>query len=95
MIKQFLTNLGFAAVRSGIIPGRKHLDKYSHWVCLKALLDQLRINCVIDVGANRGQFALHLRRTGYYDPIISFEPNPEDFGELLRLSANDAKLAHI
>jgi len=94
MIKEFLGNLGFATIRAGgIIPGRTHLDKYSHWICLKSLLDQLRINCVIDVGANRGQFALNVRRTGYQGPLLSFEPNPEGFPELLRLSEND-KLWH-
>ena len=90
MISHLLTNLGFAAVRAGTVLGRTQFDRYSHWICLKTLFDQLRINCVIDVGANQGQFARNLRRSGYYGPILSFEPNPEDFSELSRLSENDA-----
>jgi len=90
MIKEFLGNLGFATIRAaGNIPGRTHLDKYSHWICLKNLLDQLRINCVIDVGANKGQFAVNVRRAGYYGSLLSFEPNPEDFAELSCSSEND------
>jgi FkbM family methyltransferase len=45
---------------------------------LRKLLDQLRITCVLDVGANTGQFGMFLRReVGYTGPIISFEPVAE------------------
>jgi SAM-dependent methyltransferase len=41
---------------------------------LAALLPQLAINCVVDVGANTGQFGAMLRRIGYAGRIVSFEP---------------------
>jgi FkbM family methyltransferase len=34
------------------------------------------INCVIDVGGNRGLFAKRLRTLGYTGRIVSFEPSP-------------------
>ena len=44
-----------------------------------ALAEVLRsrgINCVIDVGGNRGLFAQRLRDLGYAGRIVSFEPSP-------------------
>jgi FkbM family methyltransferase len=41
------------------------------------LLSALAVNCVIDVGANEGQFGRGLRRAGYNGLILSFEPNAE------------------
>ena len=47
------------------------------------------INCVIDVGAHRGEFATLLRGTGYQGLIVSFEPVAENFDRLRQASAND------
>ena len=54
-----------------------------------AVLRMYRVNCVIDVGANRGQYAEALRRAGYTGRIASFEPVPETFEELRRAAAGD------
>lgn len=47
------------------------------------------IDAVIDVGANRGQYARRLRRHGWRGPILSFEPLPDVHAELVRAAAPD------
>jgi FkbM family methyltransferase len=54
-----------------------------------AILDMYEINCVVDVGANRGQFGSLLRDAGYRGHLASFEPVPEAFAELERVAAKD------
>ena len=56
---------------------------------LKSLFSRLRINCVIDVGANVGQYARKLRRIGYEGRIVSIEPIPEVFERLSAAAAGD------
>jgi FkbM family methyltransferase len=46
------------------------------------LLKKLAINCVLDVGANRGQYGMELRQLGYRGWILSFEPIKTNFDVL-------------
>lgn len=51
-----------------------HLEK---WLLLNTLLQQfqsLKINCVLDVGANEGKYRKLLRNIGYGGEIFCFEP---------------------
>jgi FkbM family methyltransferase len=54
-----------------------------------AILRLYRVNCVVDVGANRGQYARALRRAGFAGHIVSFEPVPETFARLEEASRAD------
>ena len=67
----------------------KALGRYAAERHVAAVLRMYRVNCVLDVGANRGQFAAALRRAGYTGPIASFEPVPEAFDDLRRRAAGD------
>jgi len=53
------------------------------------LLRELRVDVVLDVGANRGQYADRLRRSGYRGRIVSFEPVPELVAALRDRAARD------
>ena len=55
------------------------------------ILRLYRIDCVIDVGANHGQFARRLRGAGYRGHIVSFEPVAETFARLAASAAGDPK----
>lgn len=52
-------------------------------------IENRRINIVLDVGANTGQFGRSLRNRGYTSQIISFEPVKEAFEELKSVAHGD------
>jgi len=62
----------------------------SHPEAKKAAQIQDRaINVVLDVGANTGQYAEHLREIGYQGKILSFEPLKEAFKTLEKKASTD------
>jgi FkbM family methyltransferase len=58
---------------------------------LAALLRTQRIDTVVDVGANRGQYAQHLRDLAFAGDILSFEPQEEAHQTLTRVAKDDAR----
>ena len=58
---------------------------------LKSFLSDLEAECVLDVGANGGQYGAELRLIGYAGHIISFEPDPQSFVKLIGRSNKDPK----
>ncbi|MGE4323020.1 MAG: FkbM family methyltransferase [Sphingobium sp.] len=70
--------------------GRVH--QYPEIQALRRFLAGFAVDCVLDVGANRGQYATMLRRdAGFRGTILSFEPNPDVFARLARRAAGDAR----
>jgi FkbM family methyltransferase len=56
---------------------------------LRAVFKDLNINCVIDVGANVGEYGAMLRHCGYQGRIISLEPVSEVYEKLKLRAAHD------
>lgn len=72
------------------LAGRIH--QYPEILALRRFFTAFRIDALIDVGANEGQYALAARRdAGFSGHIFSFEPNPDVFAILSRHAARDAK----
>jgi FkbM family methyltransferase len=57
---------------------------------LQTVLRRGSVNVVLDVGANHGQFARHLRTLGYQGRIVSYEPVSTNLVELHAAAAGDS-----
>lgn len=53
------------------------------------LLANYEVNCVFDVGANKGQYGKQLREFGFRGRIVSFEPVPEVLERLRKVAQRD------
>ena len=72
------------------LAGRQH--QYGEILALRRLVSHFAIDCVIDVGANAGQYATMLRRdVGFRGTILSFEPNPDVCTQLEQVAARDSR----
>lgn len=56
---------------------------------LQQFLTSFRVDCIFDVGANDGQYAMLVRAIGFDGPIISFEPVPRLAVSLRKRAASD------
>lgn len=80
----FERGLGFEEHRHGL---RDVLQQGT----LQQVLRDYGVDVVLDVGANRGQFATSLRRAGYEGMIVSFEPVSAPFATLRAAAAGDPR----
>ena len=69
-----------------LTPRRKAKSAHAQ---LLAVLAHFRITCVLDVGANVGQYGAMLRAWGYPGRIVSFEPQASAHAALARRAAAD------
>ena len=90
-MSRYVRELGDRALAMRLaIAGRVH--QYPEIQALRRFLSAFAVDCVFDVGANRGQYASMLRKdAGFSGTILSFEPNPDIFAELSRRAAADRK----
>lgn len=75
--------------RSDIFSGSPFSDLMMDY--LDDLFARLGINCVLDIGAREGDFALSLRKAGYRGHIISFEPVYQSYRILERRTKRDPR----
>src|SRR5262249_39631417 len=85
-VRRLTRRLGYEVVPTAFLEHHafaRHLD---------ALFRQLQIDCVFDVGANRGQYRDFLRDlVGFDGLIISFEPVPNAAAVLRERAAGDPR----
>ena len=80
-IKKLSRNIG--------IDLRRYNVQTSEAARMQRLLDYHKIDLVLDVGANVGQYAKSLRELGYSGRIISFEPLSSAYSQLKAASKKD------
>ena len=74
--------LGYEFVRYDLASPRFRLAK---------LLTHHRVDMILDVGANAGQFGRDMRGIGFSGRIVSFEPLADAFGRLQQTAQGDGK----
>ena len=84
LLRKALNICGFDLVRTKAV----HDDLTKH---LGNVLKSRQIDCILDVGANSGQYGLFLRALGFEGYIVSFEPVSSVFAKLKEASKGDAK----
>jgi FkbM family methyltransferase len=82
LLKAFARSLG--------IEVRLYSPRSSEAARLVALLRSHDVDCVLDVGANRGQYVKKLRSAGYGGVVVSFEPLSDVHARLRQAAEKDA-----
>jgi FkbM family methyltransferase len=81
--RRLLRKRGYDVVR--YLPASHDIARRMH------LLESFGIQMVLDVGANTGQYATHLRESGYVGEITSFEPLSTAFSILQHNAREDSR----
>ena len=83
-LRKLVNNAGFDLVRQENNHGLFDIH-------LNNVFRKYSIDCVIDVGANSGQYGSFLRGLGFYGWIVSFEPVKSVFDKLVENAKGDDK----
>jgi len=88
IVLRLQTTLKFLLLKKGIFIGKaKNVNEYriSYDIALRS-----QVTLILDIGANRGQYAMGMRAIGFEAAIESFEPDPDIFKKLKLNSIRDA-----
>jgi FkbM family methyltransferase len=89
-MRNFIKSVCYAAIDRGFrFKAPKGTTSLRQLVKTIDLIIKNDINLVLDVGANRGWYAYHLRKAGYRGRIIGFEPISSEHARISELSGND------
>lgn len=81
---------GYVDCSRGTFYSAGEFHKLAEGHALGLFLKRFGVDCVIDVGANRGQYASALRKNASYrGHILSVEPLPAAFAELSQMASAD------
>lgn len=81
-VKKVINNLGFEL--------RRYTIQGSEYCRLKHFFTYHKVDLVLDVGANIGQYAKSIRQLGYSGKIVSIEPLSTAYSQLQAVSSNDS-----
>jgi FkbM family methyltransferase len=89
MFRSFLRSIFYRSTAVSADPLASLAAKWQELRSLRHFLRRHRINVVLDVGANEGQFAAKLRRLDFRGKIFSFEPDPTVYNQLAKRCEKD------
>jgi FkbM family methyltransferase len=84
LMRNFVNKLGYDVVKRR----NSNAELFMH---LMNVFTSKNIDCVLDVGANAGQYGTFLRRIGFRGQIVSFEPVGSVYDRLERSARSDRK----
>ena len=92
MSESLISRLAFKAISLGArVPRSERAQNFQQHCRTIEQIERQHIDLVLDVGANVGFYAKHLRLLGYNGRIMSFEPDPGTFAKLRKMAAADSE----
>jgi len=89
-VREFLVRFLYRLIANPVVMGTvERIWTIAEKQMLMRMLNDLQVTCLVDVGANAGQYARLIRRLGFTGTIVSFEPNPAVFRTLQQSRAGD------
>ena len=86
LVLKFIRRLGYEITHSN----PKGLKKESSDTDILSLIEEVKTDLVLDIGANKGQFGTFLYDLGYNGKMISFEPILEMHKSLTEASSHNS-----
>jgi len=90
MAGSLVVRAAYGAIRHGLrLPDAQRVRDFRQQSRIQDEMRRSRIDVAVDVGANRGFYAMHLRMGGFKGRMLSFEPDPETYRHLENAARDD------